>query len=250
MKTFQTSVLLIALLLGPAFLSQVLNPADAQVAIPSHPQNLAATAASSSEIDLSWNAPSSDGGSPVTAYRIQISTDDATWTTIVKNTGNTNTSYSDTGLSSGVKYYYRVFALNSVGSSYNSNIASATTFGGSLGEITVYAHRIPAPYWDPCFATTCKAGTGPGASMYFVLYDINGNFLQDGYADENGYSFTGLDPASQYYVYAANCDSCHGSTHDVVFRHWGNDSTADPRLAKVSAKLNAWYACTNSCSGG
>lgn len=95
--------------------------------IPTRPSNLTATAVSSSEIDLSWNAPSSDGGSPITGYRIQISTDDSTWTTMVKNTGNTNTAYSDTGLSPDTTYYYRVFALNSVGSSYRSNVASATT---------------------------------------------------------------------------------------------------------------------------
>ena len=95
--------------------------------IPTHPTNLTATAVSSSEIDLNWNTPSSDGGSPITGYRIQESTDDSTWTTIVKNTGNTNTAYSDTGLSDNTTYYYRVFALNSVGSSYRSNIADATT---------------------------------------------------------------------------------------------------------------------------
>ena len=95
--------------------------------IPTHPTNLTATAVSSSEIDLNWNMPASDGGSPITGYRIQESTDDSTWTTIVKNTGNTSTVYNDTGLSDNMTYYYRVFALNSVGSSYRSNIADATT---------------------------------------------------------------------------------------------------------------------------
>src|SRR5438132_173601 len=36
------------------------------------------------------------------------------------------------------------------------------------GTITVYAHRIPSPNWDPCFAKTCSAWTGPGAAMYFA----------------------------------------------------------------------------------
>jgi YVTN family beta-propeller protein len=95
--------------------------------IPTHPTNLTATAISSSQINLSWNAPSSDEGSPITGYRIQSSTDGSTWSTIVKNTGSTDTTYSDTGLEPNTTHYYRVFALNSVGSSYRSNVASATT---------------------------------------------------------------------------------------------------------------------------
>ena len=123
---------------------------DAQITavyatIPTHPSNLTATAASSSEIDLTWNVPSSDGGSPVTGYRIQESTDDSTWTTIIKNTGNTNTAYDDTGLSPNTTYYYRVFALNSVGSSYRSNIASATTPILSVGGVSIGTSSLPLP---------------------------------------------------------------------------------------------------------
>jgi hypothetical protein len=41
-------------------------------------------------------------------------------------TGLTNTSYNNTGLSSGVTYYYVVAAVNAAGESPNSNQASAT----------------------------------------------------------------------------------------------------------------------------
>jgi len=125
-----------------------------------------------------------------------------------------------------------------------------TCNGGSSNGITVSAHRIPASYWAPCFALVCSAGTGPGASMYFVLYDASGNIVQTGFADENGYTFTGLTPGATYYVYPADCDLCHGSTHDVLFQYWGNDvSTTRPLAATVGANLEAWYSCTNGCSG-
>jgi len=87
----------------------------------------------------------------------------------------------------------------------------------SSSGITVSAHRIPASYWAPCFAFSCSAGTGPGTTMYFVLYDSNGNIVATAFADENGYTFTGLNPGSTYYVYPAYCDSFHNSTHDVLF---------------------------------
>src|SRR4029077_362035 len=87
--------------------------------------------------------------------------------------------------------------------STSSSTTSATTSTTSvIGGITVYAHRIPATYWDPCFATSSSnpqhpgitSCSGPGASMYVALLDSNGNLVQEGYADENGYTFTGLNP--------------------------------------------------------
>jgi len=125
-----------------------------------------------------------------------------------------------------------------------------TCGGSSSNGITVSAHRIPASYWAPCFALVCSAGTGPGASMYFVLYDASGNIVATGFADENGYTFTGLNPGQTYYVYPADCDLCHGSTHNVIFQYWGNDvSTTRPLAATVGANLQAWYSCTNGCTG-
>lgn len=114
--------------------------------------------------------------------------------------------------------------------------------------ITVYVHRIPASYWAPCFALACSAGTGPGASMYVVLYDSSGNVVQTAFANEQGYTFLGLNSSATYYVYPTDCDLCHGSTHDVVFTYWGdNSSTFRPIAATAGTSLDAWYSCTNGC---
>ena len=113
--------------------------------------------------------------------------------------------------------------------------------------ITVYVHRIPASYWTPCFALACSAGTGPGASMYVALLDSSGKVVQSGFANEQGYTFTGLTPGTTYYVYPADCDNCHNSTHDVLFTYWGNNSTVRPLPATVGSSLDAWYSCTNNC---
>jgi hypothetical protein len=122
----------------------------------------------------------------------------------------------------------------------------------SPGTITVYAHRVPAYYWAPCFATTCSAGTGPGATMWFVLRNSTGGIVATGFANENGFTFTGLNASASYSVYPADCDSCHGSTHDVLFAYWGdNNSTVRPRTVVANGtSLNAWYVCTNGCAGG
>ena len=96
--------------------------------VSSQPTGLTADTFNSSQIDLSWTAPSDYGGTPITGYKIERSIDSGnTWNTIVADTNSTVTSYSDIGLSSSTTYTYRVSAINSVGTSSPSNTATATT---------------------------------------------------------------------------------------------------------------------------
>jgi len=91
--------------------------------VPSAPQNLHATAGTGKVI-LTWQAPSSNGGSAITGYKIYRSTSSGTETGYV-SLGNV-TSYTNTGLTNGITYFYKVRAVNSVGISPLSNEASAT----------------------------------------------------------------------------------------------------------------------------
>src|SRR3989454_113953 len=95
--------------------------------VPRAPTGLTATASLSSQINLSWTAPTNDGGSPITNYRIFRSTSSGT-ETIIGTVGNVN-SYTNTGLTGGVTYFYKVKAVNAAGSSILSNEASATPTG-------------------------------------------------------------------------------------------------------------------------
>src|SRR3989449_123490 len=96
------------------------------------PQNLQATAGNS-QINLTWSAPSNNDISAITGYQIQRSSDGGlSWPTLVSNTNSAVTTYSDTGLSPGINYGYRVSAINSVGGGAPSNSASATTPSISL----------------------------------------------------------------------------------------------------------------------
>jgi len=91
---------------------------------PNPPTGLAATSNSLTQINLSWNPPASNAGPPVTGYKIQFSIDSGNFTDLVSNSASTFTSYSHTGVSSHT-YTYKVFAINSVGTSNSSNIVSA-----------------------------------------------------------------------------------------------------------------------------
>src|SRR5438105_13874036 len=125
--------------------------ADAQVIVGAlgPPTNLVANAVSSSEIDLSWKAPSDLGGSFITGYEIERSTNGGSSWSAPVNTGSTATSYSDIGLAPSTTYTYKVSAMTLLVTSQPSNTASATTSSARTGStgITVYAHRILAAYW-------------------------------------------------------------------------------------------------------
>ena len=109
------------------------------------------------------------------------------------------------------------------------------TVGDGAGSILYRAHRVADESWDPCFAPACDAGTGPGASMYFVVYDSSGDLIANGFADESGTSIKGLSIGSTYHIYPADCDRCHNSTHNVVFDRWADGSSERPRGFAISS---------------
>jgi len=94
---------------------------------PSSPTNLRTTTITQTKIDLTWNAPTDDGGKQITGYKIEVKVGSGSYTTLVINTGTTSRTYSHAGLSSDTKYTYLIYAINSIGISDTSNQASATT---------------------------------------------------------------------------------------------------------------------------
>jgi fibronectin type 3 domain-containing protein len=100
--------------------------AVAKPAAPAQPGSLSAKAVSSSQINLTWQ----DKAINETAYSVERSTDNKTWTVIATLAAN-SASYADTGLSPGTTYYYRVRAFDGSLTSNYSSSASATTPAGS-----------------------------------------------------------------------------------------------------------------------
>ncbi|MCX6106354.1 MAG: fibronectin type III domain-containing protein [Proteobacteria bacterium] len=93
------------------------------LAPPNAPSGLSATAASSTQINLSWT----DNSSNETGFKIDRSANGSTgWITITTTAANV-VSYSNGSLASSTTYYYRVYAVNGTDSSAYSNTANATT---------------------------------------------------------------------------------------------------------------------------
>lgn len=107
--------------------------------MPLAPTNLAATAVSSSQINLAW----SDISDNESGFRIDRSLDGVTWSQIA-SLGSNATSFSNAGLSANTNYSYRVYSYNSLGNSVYSNIASATT-GTAVIDTTAPIVNISKP---------------------------------------------------------------------------------------------------------
>ncbi len=99
------------------------SPSVQSTTTPGYPTNLQATAGDGT-VDLSWSAPSDNGGATVTEYRVYRSTSSGSGYTFIGS--STTTSYTDTGVSNGMTYHYVVTAVNDVGESGYSEEVSAT----------------------------------------------------------------------------------------------------------------------------
>lgn len=96
----------------------------APVTVPDAPTNVRATAGNASA-SVTWTAPASDGGSPITDYLVDVYKNTTLVNTV--NTGSTTTSAAITGLTNGTAYTFDVKAVNSVGNSAASSATNAVT---------------------------------------------------------------------------------------------------------------------------
>ena len=100
---------------------------------PGAPTNLTATANGEDRIDLSWTAPSYDGGivdeiqDRIRSYKIEVQSRTSNWLVLVRTIGSTDTEYSHRDVPAGVSRCYRVSATNTAGTGPPSNNAVATT---------------------------------------------------------------------------------------------------------------------------
>jgi titin len=106
---------------------------------PAPPTGLIATSSSATQINLSWSAPSNIGGAPITGYKIEAKKGPGSYEVLVANTASTVTSYAHAGLTTGTQYYYRVYAINSIGTSSPSGESSATPKETTIPTLTGFA---------------------------------------------------------------------------------------------------------------
>jgi chitinase len=222
------------------------------VTTPAAPSNLSASAASTSQINLTWT----DNASNETTFRIERSPNGSSnWESIATVNANI-TAYSNTGLAASTTYHYRVRAENASGNSGYSNSASATTqttgtvpaAPGNLSASATSATQINLSWSDNSSnETTFRIERSPnGSSNWASIATVNANITT--------YSNTGLTAATTYHyrVRAENSigNSSYSNTANATTQSTSTVPAAPSNLsasASSSSQINlSWNDNSNN----
>jgi len=169
---------------------------------PVAPTDLTTTVVSNTQSDLTWI----DNATDETGYEVERTVNNVTWTLVDTLPADT-TSYSDTGLTDGTMYGYRVQAINAVGGSGHAINAAATLPTAPADfEVTVVSGTQMDLSW-----TASEFATGYTISMLPEMSDtweVIGTVPDT----QTTYSATGLNPGGTYYAFTvAPTNSTAGS---------------------------------------
>ncbi len=100
------------------------------MSVPSAPQNLT-IALDGMTVKLSWQAPEDNGGSTINGYRVYRSADNGSEAYLASSS---STGMTDSNVTNGTTYQYRVTAINSVGEGLTSSRANASLPSSNLNN--------------------------------------------------------------------------------------------------------------------
>jgi len=160
--------------------------------VPPPPSGLSASAASFSQIDLSWT----DNSSNESGFKIERKTGSGGTYSEIATVAANETSYSNTGLSEATAYYYRMRAYNLAGNSNYSSEASGLTLPAAPSGLSASAassSQIDLSWTDNSsgesgFKIERKTGSG---GTYSEIATVSASVIS--------YSNTGLSEATAYY---------------------------------------------------
>src|SRR6266480_3414710 len=181
--------------------------------MPIAPSGLTATASSSSTIDLGWR----DNAINEIGQRIERSVGSSNNYALLTNVGANITAFTDSQLVDGTKYYYRVKAFNTGGSSTYSNQLFAITplkSPTSLTATAVSSSQISLTWTDN---SATEAGyrieQSPVDNLHYTEIATVG-------PNVTSYSATGLSEATKYYyrvrAYNAIATSAYSSEKNAT----------------------------------
>ena len=139
------------------------------ISTPSAPRGIDATPAGSSSALVRWTSPSSTGASVLEYYVLQASaTGGKTWTVVNGGISTSAYSYTVTGLANGVKYLFRVAAVNAAGQGAFVTTRSLVPVGAPSAPQSVSAGDVAGHLvvsWRP------PASNGGSALQHFVVQE-------------------------------------------------------------------------------
>ena len=187
------------------------DTATTAAAPPGPPREPAASPRGPHWIELTWRAPESAGGVAISGYQIEVYEEgSATWTVLESNTRTTVTLFHHLQLDPGTTWYYRISAINSVGTGEPSKVASATTDPVVPAKPTGLVATAEGPWQiDLEWAAPDYDGGAPVTGYLIEVFEGSGDWqilTGNTRSTSTNYAHTDLDPASTltYRVTAIN----------------------------------------------
>jgi fibronectin type 3 domain-containing protein len=221
---------------------------------PSVPANLQATVVSTSRIDLTWTA--STDNVAVAGYRVYRD-----GSLIASPAG---TSYSDTGLSAGTTYGYRVAAYDAAGnaSAQCSNVDATTTAGSWAGTVLIgtgstdRGHGIAVDSSGNIYVAGYTAGAldgetnSGGNDIFLTKYDASGarqwtRLSGTAGGDESGWAAVAVYGSDSIYVTGYTSGNLDGETNaggsDIFLMKYNSSGTKQwTRLLGTASSDVGW----------
>lgn len=139
--------------------------------VPGAPLSPTSTAGNT-QVVVSWAAPASNGGTPITDYIIEYRTGSASWSTFADGTSTARTA-TVTGLTNGTSYEFRVTAVNANGPGSASSTTTATPSAPSSGGGG--SEPAPAPASTPTSSPSASPTPSPTLDPVVALAPENAN---------------------------------------------------------------------------
>jgi hypothetical protein len=175
--------------------------------LPGVPQSLVPVAGGTS-ITLSWQAPVSNGGSPITGYRVYRATSEGGTYSLIASTSGRN--YADANVAAGQVYWYRISALTAAGegapgAAFSATVAKTGSAGGNTLPI-ILAVVVVAIVLVVIVILVKRRASGRKRPPYLPAPGTSGP------ADPQAPSGNAVrsPPPAQAYSY---CPSCGAQTH-------------------------------------
>jgi len=202
-------------------------------AVPAAPANLTA-AAGSAQVAISWN-----GSSGATSYNVYRGTAAGGESSTAIATGVTTLSFTNTGLTNGTTYYYKVKAVNSSGSSGYSNEASATPTAAvnlvANGTYTIVNRMSGLAIDDPAWS----GATG----VQMEQYTINGQTNQKWVLTNLGSNYVKLTNAFNGLALSVGSNSNGAAVVQNTY------TGANTQIWQIQSAGSGYYALINKSSG-
>ncbi len=181
---------------------------------PANPSNLQAAQNSIDQIDLTWTDNSTDENN----FEIYRSLSQNSGYQVVKLLGPDVEQWSDTGLSGGTTYYYKIKAINFNGSSDFAGPASATTVAYPAPPVTPSNFALSLATGNNVLVSWIDNSTGElGFEVYRSTSNVTSTFTRIHTSDANATSFedtqTGGNSTYYYRVRAKGNGSFSGYTN-------------------------------------